>query len=164
MKIKSIKSSRSNFIVKALYFISFICIILPLLIIFITEGGVREMLVNSWQYALLLFIIPFATSITGLYHFSFVDDEYIVKIDGKCVALGDWFNKYKKFIELPRDHFLSFYENQSFYGLKKEIYIEFLLHNKPHKQKFNISMLSSRESNLLKVYLNDIVNRKNKLQ
>ena len=45
-------------------------------------------------------------------------------------------------IELPRDHFISFSENQSFFGLKKEINIEFLLHNKIRKQKFNISMLS----------------------
>ena len=86
----------------------------------------------------------------------------MVKIHGKCVALGEYIKKYNKLIELPRDHIVSYHENQSFFNLRKEISIEFLLHDKLRKQKFNISMLSKREYNLLKEHLNEIIIDNNK--
>ena len=76
---------------------------------------------------LVLFIIPIISSTTGLYHFFFTDDQYVVKVHGKCVALGKYIKKYNRHIELPRDHIISFEEYHSFFGLKKEISIEFLL-------------------------------------
>ena len=164
MRVKNIVARRTFSIVKILYLIFGMCIAIPLLIVLTTEGSIKEILLGSWEYFLLLFIIPVITFTTGLYHFFFTDDQYVVKIHGKCVALGEYIKKYIKLIELPRDHFVSYHEHQSFFGLKKEIYIEFLLHNKLRKQKFNISMLSSREHNVLRECLNDIVNEKNTIQ
>ena len=164
MRVKNIVARRTFSIVKVLYFIFGMCIALPLLIVLTTEGSIKEMLLGSWQYSLLLFIVPVITSTSGLYHFFFTDDKYVVKIHGKCVALGEYIKKYNKLIELPRDHFISYREHQSFFGLKKEISIEFLVHEKPRKQKFNISMLTSREHNLLREYLNDIINDNNMLK
>lgn len=164
MRVKNIVARRTFSIVKVLYLIFGMCIALPLLIVLTTEGGIREILIGSWEYFLLLFIVPVITFTTGLYHFFFTDDQYVVKIHAKCVALGEYIKKYNKLIELPRDHFVSYHVNQSFFGLKKEICIEFLVHNKLRKQKFNISMLSSREHNVLIEYLNDIVNENNTIQ
>ena len=139
IRVKNIVARRTFSIVKVLYFIFGMCIALPLLIVLTTEGSIKEMLLGSWQYSLLLFIVPVITSTSGLYHFFFTDDKYVVKIHGKCVALGEYIKKYNKLIELPRDHFISYHEHQSFFGLKKEICIEFLVHEKSRKQKFNIS-------------------------
>ena len=158
MRIKNIEARRTYSIVKVLYFIFGICIALPLLIVLTTEGGIKQIILGSWEYSLLLFIIPVISSTTGLYHFLFIDDQYVVKIHGKCVALGEYVRKYNKLIELPRDHIISFHEYDSFFGLKKEICIEFLMHEKIRKKKFNISMLRNREYILLIEYLNNIVN------
>ena len=127
MRVKNIIARRTFSIVKVLYFIFGMCIALPLFILLTTEGGIKEIILASWEYFLLLFIIPVISSTTGFYHFFFTDDQYIVKIHGKCVALGEYFKKYNRLIELPRDHIVSFEEYQSFFGLKKEISIEFLL-------------------------------------
>ena len=164
MRLKNIVARRTFSIVKVLYFIFGMCIALPLLIVLTTEGGVREIVLANWEYSLLLLILPVITSTSGLYHFFFTDDQYVVKIQGKCIALGEYIKKYNKLIELPRDHFVSYHEYQSFFGLKKEICIEFLVHKKIRKQKFNISMLSTREHNLLIEYLNDIITDNNKTQ
>ena len=158
MRVKNIIARRTFSIVKVLYFIFGMFIALPLFIVLTTEGSIKEMLVTSWEFSIVLFIIPVLTSTTGLYHFFFTDDKYVVKIRGKCVALGNYFKSYSNNIELPRDHFVSFSENQSFFGLKKEINIEVLLHNKIRKQKFNTSMLSKKQYRLLIEYLSDIIN------
>ena len=163
MRVKNITAKRTFFIVKVLYFIFGMCIALPLFILITTEGGIREKILASWEYFLLLFILPIISSSTGLYHFFFTDDQYVVKIHGKCVALGEYFKKFNSLIELPRDHIVSFNENQSFFGLKKEISIEFLVNNKKRKQKFNVSMLNDKEHFLLREYLNDIINDNKKL-
>ena len=62
-------------------------------------------------------------------------DQKVVKIQAKCFALSEYIRKYKKFFELLRDHIILFREYFSFFGLKKEICIEFLMHEKIHKQK-----------------------------
>ena len=120
MRVKNIIARRTFSIVKVLYFIFGMCIALPLFIVLTTEGSIKEMLVASWEFSMVLFIIPVLTSTTGLYHFFFTDDKYVVKIRGKGVALGNYFKSYNNNIELPRDHFVSFSENQSFFGLKRD--------------------------------------------
>ena len=158
MRVKNIVAKRTFSIVKVLYFIFGMCIALPLFILFITEGGISEKILDSREYFLLLFIVPIISSTTGLYHFFFTDDQYVVKVHGKCVALGKYFKKFNMLIELPRHHIISFHEDQSLFGLKKEISIEFLVNKKIRKQKFNVSMLNNKEHFLLREYLNDIIN------
>lgn len=157
MRVKNVVSKRIVTIVKLLYFLFGMCVALPLLLIISTEGGVKEVLINYSKFSLFLAIIPLYTSTIGFYHFFFTDDQYIVKIHAKCVALGNYYSKFNKIIELPRDHFVSYRENHSFFGLKKELYVEFIIHNMKRRQKFNISMLTNKEHGLLRKYLDKII-------
>ena len=42
-------------------------------------------------------------------------------------------------------------------SLKKELYVEFIVHNMKRRQKFNISMLTNKEHSLLRKYLDKII-------
>lgn len=156
MRVKNVIAKRTFTIVKVLYFVFGMCVALPLLLILTTEGGIKEALLDNWSYFLILALIPVYTSSIELYHFFFTDDQYVVKIHGKCVALGEYINKLNKLIELPRDHFIAYHEHRSFFGLKKELCIEFIVHDVKRRQKFNISMLTKKEHQLLRKYLDEL--------
>ena len=55
MRVKNIIARRTFSIVKVLYFIFGMCIALPLFIVLTTEGSIKEMLVASWEFSLVLF-------------------------------------------------------------------------------------------------------------
>jgi len=134
MSVKDIIARRTFSIVKVLYFIFGMCIALPLFILLTTEVGIRDTILGSWEYFLLLFIVLIKSSTTGFYHFFYTEDQYMVKVHGKCVDLGKYIKKYNRLIELPRNYIISFHEYQSFFGLKKEMSIEFLV-NKQNENK-----------------------------
>ncbi|MBC8407450.1 MAG: hypothetical protein H8E12_01755 [Rhodobacteraceae bacterium] len=144
MKTKTVSAKQTFRIVKAIYFLIGVGITVPLAIILTTDGSLKHLLLDNWIYLLLPLSIPAFYSYVGLQHFFFTDDEYVVSIQSKCVAIGEYISSYNTRLEMPRNHLVSYHEHHHMFGIKKEMCVIFLINGDKKRQKFNISMLSKR--------------------
>lgn len=164
MRSKSVTAKSTFKIVKAAYFLIGVGITVPLTIIFLTNGTLKIQLLENIWYFLSLLLVPMFFAYVGLYHFFFVDDHYVVSLHSKCVLLGEHYTRFNTKVELPRDHIVSYHEHHYVFGLKKELCVAFEVNGKEKKQRFNISMLSKKELNMLRKYLDSVVNDNKKIK
>jgi hypothetical protein len=158
MRTKLVTPKQTFRIIKAIYFLIAVGVTVPATIILTTDGYLKQLLLENWPYLLLPLSILFFYSYIGLQHFFFTDDEYVVGIQSKCVAIGEYIDRYNTRLEIPRDHFVSYHEQHYLFGMKKMMWVLFTINGEGKRHKFNISMLSKRELNTLRKYLDQIVN------
>lgn len=158
MKTNRLTSKRSFRLVKALYLVLGVVLVVPIFLILFTNGSIKQFLVEYWYYVLLLGLLPIYFSLIGMYHFFFSDDQYVVAIQSKCIALGEYSADFNHRIELPRDHIIAYELEKSLFGLKKMMLVKFKVNGVKKAQKFNVSMLNKREYAKLVKYMDSIVN------
>lgn len=132
-------------------------ILLPAIFVLTTDGLIKNVILNNFNFFILLLLIPIFTTIIGLYTFSFNEDQYIVKIKTKCLGMGNFSSKFRSRLELPRDHIVSYEQNEFLFGLRKILQIKYMMNKRIQTQKFNISLLHKNERDLLSIYISDII-------
>lgn len=132
-------------------------ILLPAILVFTTNGLIKTVITNNFTFFTLLLLIPIFTTIIGLYTFSFNDDQYLVKIKTKCLGMGDFSSKLSTRLELPKDHIVSYEQNELFFGLRKILRIKYMVNKRIQTQNFNISLLHKNDRDLLSIYISDII-------
>tara|TARA_B100001115_G_scaffold181608_1_gene176166 strand:- start:92 stop:589 length:498 start_codon:yes stop_codon:yes gene_type:complete len=130
------------------------------LIIFYTNGTLKQSIVRNYLFSLLLLLLPlFIYSIIGVYKFSYYEENTILTINSKCIAFGDIFSGFSQDLDIPKNHVLDYQFRNKLLGLRKVMYVTFFMNGSEKKKKFNISMLSHFETNLLKCYMQGILRR-----
>lgn len=132
-------------------------VIMPVTFILTTDGLIKNIILNNFNSFIFLLLVPIYTTITGLYAFSFNDDQYIVNIKTKCLGMGDFYSSFRSRLELPKDHIISCKISEYFFGLRKIFYVKYIVNNRVQTQKFNISILHKKDRDLLLIYINDII-------
>lgn len=132
-------------------------ILLPAIFVLTTDGLIKNVILNNFTFFILLLLIPIFTTIIGLYTFSFNEDQYIVKIKTKCLGMGNFSSKFRSRLELPRDHIVSYEQNEFLFGLRKILQIKYMVNKRIQTQKFNISLLHKNDRDLLSIYISDII-------
>ena len=132
-------------------------ILLPAVFVLTTDGLIKNVILNNFTFFILLLLIPIFTTIIGLYSFSFNDDQFLVKIKTKCLGMGNFSSKFRSRLELPRDHIVSYEQNEFLFGLRKILQIKYKVNKKLQTQKFNISLLHKNDRDLLTIYISDII-------
>lgn len=132
-------------------------ILLPAVFVLTTDGLIKNVILNNFTFFILLLLIPIFTTIIGLYTFSFNDDQYLVKIKTKCLGMGNFSSKFRSRLELPKDHIVSYEQNEFLFGLRKILQIKYMVNKRIRTQKFNISLLHKNDRDLLSIYISDII-------
>lgn len=132
-------------------------ILLPAVFVLTTDGLIKNVILNNFTFFILLLLIPIFTTIIGLYSFSFNDDQFLVKIKTKCLGMGNFSSKFRSRLELPKDHIVSYEQNEFLFGLRKILQIKYKVNKKLQTQKFNISLLHKNDRDLLTIYISDII-------
>ncbi len=132
-------------------------ILLPAIFVLTTDGLIKNVILNNFNFFILLLLIPIFTTIIGLYTFSFNEDQYIVKIKTKCLGMGNFSSKFRSRLEIPKDHIVSYEQNEFLFGLRKILQIKYMVNKRIQTQKFNISLLHKNDRDLLSIYISDII-------
>jgi hypothetical protein len=132
-------------------------ILLPAIFVLTTDGLIKNVILNNFTFFILLLLIPIFTTIIGLYTFSFNVDQYLVKIKANCLGMGNFTSKFRSRLELPRDHIVSYEQNEFLFGLRKILQIKYMVNKRIQTQKFNISLLHKNDRDLLSIYISDII-------
>lgn len=132
-------------------------ILLPAVFVLTTDGLIKNVILNNFTFFILLLLIPIFTTIIGLYTFSFNDDQYLVKIKTKCLGMGNFSSNFRSRLELPKDHIVSYEQNEFLFGLRKILQIKYRVNKRIQAQKFNISLLHKNDRDLLSIYISDII-------
>lgn len=132
-------------------------ILLPAVFVLTTDGLIKNVILNNFTFLILLLLIPIFTTIIGLYSFSFNDDQFLVKIKTKCLVMGNFSSKFRSRLELPKDHIVSYEQNEFLFGLRKILQIKYRVNKRIQTQKFNISLLHKNDRDLLSIYISDII-------
>jgi len=132
-------------------------ILLPAIFVLTTDGLIKNVILNNFTFFILLLLIPIFTTIIGLYTFSFNVDQYLVKIKANCLGMGNFSSKFRSRLELPRDHIVSYEQNEFLFGLRKILQIKYMVNKRIQTQKFNISLLHKNDRDLLSIYISDII-------
>ena len=130
-------------------------------IVFYTNGTLKQSIVQNYLFSLLLLLPLFIYSISGVYKFSYYEENTILTINSKCIGFGDVISGFSQDLDIPKNHVLDYQFGNKFLGLRKVMYVTFFMNGSEKKKKFNISMLSHGETNLLKCYMEGIL-RSNK--
>jgi hypothetical protein len=132
-------------------------ILLPAIFVLTTDGLIKNVILNNFTFFILLLLIPIFTTIIGLYTFSFNVDHYLVEIKANCLGMGNFSSKFRSRLELPRDHIVSYEQNEFLFGLRKILQIKYMVNKRIQTQKFNISLLHKNDRDLLSIYISDII-------
>lgn len=134
------------------------------LIVFYTNGTLKQSIVQNYLFSLFLLLLPLSIySIIGVYKFSYYEENTILTINSKCISFGDIISGFSQDLDIPKNHVLDYQFGNKFFGLRKVMYVTFFMNGLEKKKKFNISMLSNGETNLLKYYMEGIL-RSNKVR
>ena len=71
--------------------------------------------------------------------------------------MGNFSSKFRSRLELPKDHIVSYEQNEFLFGLRKILQIKYKVNKKLQTQKFNISLLHKNDRDLLTIYISDII-------
>ena len=143
-----------------LYLMIGVALLSMFFIVFYTNGTLKHSIVQNYLFSLLILLLPlFIYSIIGVYKFSYYEENTILTINTKCIVFGYVISGFSQDLDIPKNHVLDYQFGNKLLGLRKVMYVTFFMNGSEKKKKFNISMLSHGETNLLKCYMEGILRR-----
>ena len=140
-----------------LYLMIGVALLSMFFIVFYTNGTLKQSIIQNYLFSLLLLLPLFIYSIIGVYKFSYYEENTILTINSKCIGFGDVISGFSQDLDIPKNHVLDYQFVNKLLGLRKVMYVTFFMNGSEKKKKFNISMLSHGETNLLKCYMEGIL-------
>lgn len=153
-KTKRVYSSFTFQCIRLIYLSLFIFYIFCGLLFF-TNGSLNTILMDNLSLILFPIIIPVIFSFFGVYRFSFQEKNGLMEFKSSCMLLGHFNNSFRNELIIPSQKIADVNLDSSFLGLRRTLQIKFVGNKKIYKKRFNISLLTSSETKLLKSYLNN---------
>ena len=124
-----------------------------LLILYVSNGGVRVIVESHLLLFLSPIFIPVIFSFVGVDRFIYSNKNGIVFLESSCILLGNILESQQKKIEVHSYHIKSVDFKTFYFGLKKKMFLTISNGKKKTKISLNVSMLSKDELHKLNLLI-----------